>query len=240
MPITCQIERQNPLTNPQAQVKSLALNQELKRCGTKSGRTRCCPFGYSCRDDKECVLDKDQDESYAFLLPVPEYTTTSSSLATTSTASSSVTSDILAIETSEAPERIDQPPLASATAPSNESATPEDEDEDKKGGGISPTGAVTAGTVAGVCCLAGIGIFIWLKWFRKKRTDESPNMSLTRESWGYFSNRSSPSTRHVHLARGPDDKFVITPTTAGFTPTFPPMGPIVEERNSPVELPATP
>ncbi|KAI1056038.1 hypothetical protein LB507_001804 [Fusarium sp. FIESC RH6] len=244
LPITCQIERQNPLTNPSAEVKSLALNQELKRCGTKNGSKRCCPFGYSCRGDKECVLDKDQDESYAFLLPVPKYSTSSpatSSPAATSTAASSVTSDILAVETSEAPDRIAQPPVASATDPSNESATPDDEEEEeKKGGGIGPTGIVTASTVAGVCCLAGIGIFVWMKWFRKKRTDDTPNMSLARESWGYFSHRSSPSTRHLHLARGPDDKFIVTPTTAGFTPSFPPLDPIVEEKNSPVELPATP
>ncbi|QPC79444.1 hypothetical protein HYE68_010196 [Fusarium pseudograminearum] len=240
MPITCQIERQNPLTNPQAEVKSLALNQELKRCGSKSGRKRCCPFGYSCRDDKECVLDEDQDESYAFLLPVPEYSSTSSPTAT-STATSSATSDVLAIETSEAPGRVVQPPSTSAAAPEKESSVPEDEDEeDKKGGGISPTGVVTAGTVAGVCCLVGIGIFVWMKWFRKKRTDDTPEMSLTRESWGYFSDGGSPATRHLHIARGPDDKFIVTPTTAGFTPSYPPLAPIVEERSSPVELPATP
>ncbi|EKJ75619.1 hypothetical protein FPSE_04262 [Fusarium pseudograminearum CS3096] len=240
MPITCQIERQNPLTNPQAEVKSLALNQELKRCGSKSGRKRCCPFGYSCRDDKECVLDEDQDESYAFLLPVPEYSSTSSPTAT-STATSSATSDVLAIETSEAPGRVVQPPSTSAAAPEKESSVPEDEDEeDKKDGGISPTGVVTAGTVAGVCCLAGIGIFVWLKWFRKKRTDDTPEMSLTRESWGYFSDGGSPATRHLHIARGPNDKFIVTPTTAGFTPSYPPLAPIVEERSSPVELPATP
>ncbi|KAI6762968.1 hypothetical protein HG530_008948 [Fusarium avenaceum] len=244
MPITCSVRNQNPSTNPQAQVKTLALDQKLKRCGSKSGTRRCCPFGYSCRGDKECVLDEDQNESYAFLLPVPQYTTTSSSSAATSTAASSVTSDVLSVETSEAPNRIIQPPSA-VPAASTTGSTPDDDDEEKeeKSSGISPTGAVTAGTVAGFCCLAGIGLFVWMKWFRKKRVQDTPdsNMSLARESWGYFSTQSPLSTRHVHLARGPDDKFIITPTTAGFTSQMPPLDPIVEEeRHSPVELPATP
>ncbi|KAM0441583.1 hypothetical protein ACHAQK_005049 [Fusarium lateritium] len=244
MPITCSIRNQNPSTNPQAQVKTLALDQKLKRCGSKSGTRRCCPFGYSCRGDKECVLDEDQDESYAFLLPVPQYTTTSSSAAT-STATSSVTSDILSVETSQAPDRIIQPPSAIPAASTTGSAPDNEEEKEKeeKSSGISPTGAVTAGTVAGFCCLAGIGIFVWMKWFRKKRVQDTPssNMSLARESWGYFSTRSTPLTRHVHLARGPDDKFIVTPTTAGFTPHMPPLDSIVEEeRHSPVELPATP
>ncbi|KAM0348000.1 hypothetical protein ACHAPU_004503 [Fusarium lateritium] len=239
MPITCNVRNQNPSINPQAEIKSLALDHELKRCGSKSGTRRCCPFGYSCRGDKECVLDEDQNESYAFLLPISK-DTTSSSLAATSTTASSATSDVLAVETSEAPDRIVQPPVAIPTASDAESPPPEDDEEEKKSSGIGPTGAVTAGTVAGFCCLAGIGIFVWMKWFRKKRVQDTPNTSLTRESWGYFSTRGTPLTRHVHLARGPDDKFVITPTTAGFTPSVPTLVPITEDRHSPVELPATP
>ncbi|EWZ93369.1 hypothetical protein BFJ70_g8388 [Fusarium oxysporum] len=241
LPITCNIERQNPSTNPEAEVKTLALDRKLKRCGAMNGARRCCPFGYSCKDDKECVLDKDQDESYAFLLPVPEYTSATTS-APTSTTTSSSTSDILSVETSEVPDRVFQPPSASAdpTTSTTESATPDDNEEEEKGSGISPTGAVTAGTVAGVCCLVGVGIFVWMKWFRKKGDRDTPEMSLARESWGYFSTRSAPSTLHLHLARGPDDKFIVTPTTAGFTPSYPPLAPIVDENQSPVELPATP
>ncbi|KAF4345251.1 hypothetical protein FBEOM_753 [Fusarium beomiforme] len=240
MPITCNIERQNPTISPEAEVKTLALDQELKHCGSKNGARSCCPFGYSCKGNKECVLDKDQDESYAFLLPVPEYSSATTA-ASTSTTTSSSTTDVLSIETSEVPDRIVQPPSASAvpTTSTTESSTPEGDGEEKKGG-ISPTGAVTAGTVAGVCCLVGVGIFVWMKWFRKKGDQETPEISLAHESWGYFSTRSTPSTRHLHLARGPDDKFIVTPTTAGFTPSYPPLAPIVEEKQSPVELPATP
>ncbi|KAK2677264.1 hypothetical protein RAB80_006004 [Fusarium oxysporum f. sp. vasinfectum] len=177
LPITCNIERQNPSTNPEAEVKTLALDRKLKR-----------------------------------------------------------------FETSEVPDRVFQPPSASAdpTTSTTESTTPDDNEEEEKGSGISPTGAVTAGTVAGVCCLVGVGIFVWMKWFRKKGDRDTPEMSLARESWGYFSTRSAPSTLHLHLARGPDDKFIVTPTTAGFTPSYPPLAPIVDQNQSPVELPATP
>ncbi|KAF4972063.1 hypothetical protein FSARC_1281 [Fusarium sarcochroum] len=240
LPITCNIASQDPSHNPQAGVKTLVLDRELKRCGSKSGTKKCCPFGYSCKGDKECVLDEDQEESYAFLLPVPESTSTTSPVATPTDTSSSVTSDVLPMETSEVPDRILQPPSATATAATAESSAPDDEDEENSSG-ISPTGVVTAGTIAGFCCVAGVGIFIWMKWFRKKKNLDTPNMPLTRESWGYFSTRSTPSTRFLHLARGPNDKIIVTPSTAGFSPPVPPLAPITEEKEqSPVELPATP
>ncbi|KAF4449805.1 hypothetical protein F53441_7000 [Fusarium austroafricanum] len=242
MPITCNIEMQNSSTYPEAAVKTLVLDEDLKQCGRKNGARRCCPFGYSCRGDKECVLDKDQDESYAFLLPASEHiSTTTSATLTTSTAASSATSDVLSVETSEAPDAVVRPPSAIPTTSTTEPYTPKDDGEGKEDDGVGPTGAVIGGIVAGVCCLVGIGIFVWMKWFRKKKPiQDTPNMPLTRESWGYFSTRSTPSTRHVHITRGPDDRFIVTPITAGFTPGIPPLAPIVEENQSPVELPATP
>ncbi|KAF5019655.1 hypothetical protein F66182_8336 [Fusarium sp. NRRL 66182] len=241
LPITCDIKSLSPSRNPQAEIKSLVLNRELKRCGSKSGTQRCCPFGYSCRDDKECVLDKDQDESYAFLLPVSEYTSRASPVTTPTDTPSLATSDLLSVETSQVPDIVLQPPPVATTAATTEPSTSDDGDGEKSGG-ISPTGAVTAGTVAGVCCLAGIGVFLWMKWLRKKKSRDTPHMPLVRESWGYFSAGGTPSTRHVRLTRGPDDKFIITPTTAGFSPTGPyPLSPAAGgEEQSPVELPATP
>ncbi|KAL6402258.1 hypothetical protein AUP68_14728 [Ilyonectria robusta] len=58
------------------------------------------------------------------------------------------------------------------------------------------------------------------------------------ESWGYFS--TPDSTRRVCLARGPDDKFIVTPSTAGFSPPPVLQEPGYRDNSDPVELPATP
>ncbi|KAF4470113.1 hypothetical protein FALBO_2988 [Fusarium albosuccineum] len=235
-PITCEIGSQDSSKYPGAPIKTLALDKNLKRCGI----ARCCPFGYSCKGGSQCVLDKDQEESYAFLLP--ESTSTTSTISPTSTSSTSTT-DVLSVETSVVPDEVipGAPPSTSATT--TESSSPDDDDEDQgeTQGGVGPTGVVTAGTVAGVCCLAGVSIFVWMKWFRRRRTSpDTPHMPLTRESWGYFSSTGeAPTTRYLRITRGPDDKFVVTPSTAGFSP--PPPPPITEPKpQSPVELPATP
>ncbi|RSL85008.1 hypothetical protein CDV31_016632 [Fusarium ambrosium] len=232
--ITCEIASQDPSKYPGAPIKTLAQDQKLKRCGSKS----CCPFGYSCDEELRCVRDKDQEESYAFLIPEP-----SSTEGPTSTAEPSSTSppEYLPVETSEAPEVIPGTPpraSASATSTSTESSTP-DEEEEQSRSGVEPTGVVTAGTVAGVCCLAGIGIFVWMKWFRRKTPKGTPILHDTRESWGYFSSTGSTPmmTKYLRITRGPNEKFVVTPTTPAFSPLRPPSQ---RRSESPVELPATP
>ncbi|RSM15314.1 hypothetical protein CEP52_000878 [Fusarium oligoseptatum] len=201
--ITCEIASQDPSKYPGAPIKTLAQDQKLKRCGSKS----CCPFGYSCDEELRCVRDKDQEESYAFLIPEP-----SSTEGPTSTAEPSSTSppEYLPVETSEAPEVIPGTPpraSASATSTSTESSTP-DEEEEQSRSGVEPTGVVTAGTVAGVCCLAGIGIFVWMKWFRRKTPKGTPILHDTRESWGYFSSTGSTPmmTKYLRITRGPNEK----------------------------------
>ncbi|KAK0731505.1 hypothetical protein B0H67DRAFT_476289 [Lasiosphaeris hirsuta] len=54
-PISCDVSQQDAEKHPDATVKTTALQGELGKCGT-----RCCPFGYSCSGDKECVKDKNQ------------------------------------------------------------------------------------------------------------------------------------------------------------------------------------
>lgn len=58
-PITCNLALQDADRIPNAGVKTTALDGELGKCG--SG---CCPFGYSCDDDK-CIMDDDQSEAPA-------------------------------------------------------------------------------------------------------------------------------------------------------------------------------
>lgn len=244
-PIVCNLAFQNVTRYPGAAIKTVALDKKLGRCGGA-----CCPFGYICKGDSRCVRDEDQEDSYAFLIP---QSPTTVSVTITPDPTSASPSTVLSIETSGVPDAIisEYPPSASAT----ETTIPAKDDQEKEegGGGISPTGVVTAGTVAGVCAVAGIGIFIWMRFFRKKHppatplTPHTPYSKYRQESWGYFSSPASTPmrTRYLHLARGPDDKFVITPSTARFSPPPPPPPPPppinTEQKNqSPVELPATP
>ncbi|KAF4983196.1 hypothetical protein FZEAL_1353 [Fusarium zealandicum] len=239
-PIICKITFQDPSAYPAAPIKTLALDQKLKRCGSNT----CCPLGYSCEDGTTCVLDKDQEEAYAFLIPGSLSATTETATATHILSTSA--DAVLPVETLDVPDAAITTLPPSASASTTESASPDtqegDEEEENGHGGVSPTGVVTAGTVAGVCCLAGIGIFVWMKWFRKRRTPDTPLMTQTRDTWGYFSSHggTSRSTQYLRVTRGPDDKFIVTPSTAGFPPPLP-LPQIVEEaQQSPVELPATP
>jgi hypothetical protein len=54
-PITCDLSLQDPANLPDATVKTTFLNGELATCGKG-----CCPFGYTCNDESQCVRDADQ------------------------------------------------------------------------------------------------------------------------------------------------------------------------------------
>ncbi|KAK7430342.1 hypothetical protein QQZ08_003090 [Neonectria magnoliae] len=226
-PIVCDVALQDIEEHPDAPIHTLALDKSMKRCGSA-----CCPFGYVCRDGERCQLDDNQTD-YDYLIP--------ESLSKPSSTSTPTSSTALTLETSEVSSTvITEPSSTSTSAPQssnfNNDDEDEDEDEDEEKGKISPAGVVTACTVGGVCCLAGLGIFVWLKWFRKR--PDIPN-TPSHESWGYFSTPGG-STKQLYLARGPDDKFVVTPTTAGFSPPPIPQASGRRDNYSPVELPATP
>ncbi|KPM44051.1 hypothetical protein AK830_g2533 [Neonectria ditissima] len=221
-PIVCDVALQDISNHPDAPIHTLALDKSMKRCGSA-----CCPFGYVCRDGERCQLDDNQD-GYDYLVPESVSEPSSST-------STPVSSTALALATSEVSSTTIPEPSSTSTG-STEPSNSDDGEEDKEKGKISPAGVVTACTVGGVCCLAGLGIFIWLKWFRKR--PDSPN-TPSHESWGYFSTPGG-STKQLYLARGPDDKFVVTPSTAGFSPPPIPQAPGRRDNYSPVELPATP
>ncbi|KAK2612458.1 hypothetical protein QQS21_001562 [Conoideocrella luteorostrata] len=76
LPITCDVNAQDPTTSMKSPIKTLALNSTLPKCAKN---TMCCPFGYSCADDgKMCTKDADQSrlpEGYT-----PPTTTTSTAV----------------------------------------------------------------------------------------------------------------------------------------------------------------
>ncbi|GKT55083.1 hypothetical protein ColTof4_08054 [Colletotrichum tofieldiae] len=55
-PITCNVNLQDPAAHPDAQIKTTALTGKLATCGVD----KCCPFGYTCNKNQQCVMDSDQ------------------------------------------------------------------------------------------------------------------------------------------------------------------------------------
>ena len=78
-PITCDLQQQNATLHPESGLKTTALSGSLQFCGLS-----CCPFGYSCNGDGNCVQDSDQSKAPA--------TSSSASSSPTSSASASPSS----------------------------------------------------------------------------------------------------------------------------------------------------
>ncbi|KAK0119132.1 hypothetical protein ONS95_007994 [Cadophora gregata] len=57
-PIICDVSAQNVTLNNANTLKTTALTIPLPTCGGQ-----CCPFGYSCNSDKNCVMNQDQQDA---------------------------------------------------------------------------------------------------------------------------------------------------------------------------------
>ncbi|KAI0433834.1 hypothetical protein F5Y09DRAFT_297639 [Xylaria sp. FL1042] len=79
------ISLQDPVANPQAVVKTTALTATLPRCGES-----CCPFGYSCDGNVNCVEDEDQLQK-----PLAAVLSSSTAAPPSSTATQSSVSSLL-------------------------------------------------------------------------------------------------------------------------------------------------
>lgn len=83
IPVTCDISKQNGTLNPGSTLMTTALTSVLMQCG--SG---CCPFGYSCNTNDQCVMNANQQKSAP---PAPTSSLPSSNASSpTSTQSASV------------------------------------------------------------------------------------------------------------------------------------------------------
>lgn len=74
-PISCDLSLQDVSGVPDAAIKTTRLKDKQQSCGINT----CCPFGYSCDNDSQCVINKATSSTGA--------TTTSASTSSTSTTS---------------------------------------------------------------------------------------------------------------------------------------------------------
>ncbi|KAK7941078.1 uncharacterized protein PG986_013465 [Apiospora aurea] len=188
-PIVCDLKLQDPASNPNAQVKTTVLNGKLPSCGSN-----CCPFGYSCGDDGNCIMDQDQSKKPQGAKPAP----TSTGAAPNSPVPSP-TSKPPASATSGAS------PSASATAaPASETPVP-------TAPSTFPTGAVIGGAIGGVLGFSAIiiGFLLYRRRQQKKEADDSGSLggrstSSSKYRDSEFHCRGQPQTlgpRGVHISK---------------------------------------
>ncbi|KAK8049769.1 hypothetical protein PG994_011499 [Apiospora phragmitis] len=154
-PIVCDLKLQDPASNPNAQVKTTVLNGKLPSCGSN-----CCPFGYSCGGDGNCVMDQDQSKKPQGAKPAP----TSTGAAPKSPVPSP-TSKPLASGTSGA-----TPSTIATAAPASETA--------KTAPSTFPTGAVVGGAIGGVLGFSAIvfGFLMYRRRQQRKEGDDSGSL----------------------------------------------------------------
>ncbi|EGS17361.1 uncharacterized protein CTHT_0066840 [Thermochaetoides thermophila DSM 1495] len=148
-PIPCEISLQDVSKNPDAVIKTTALNVPLGKCANA-----CCPFGYSCKDD-ECVMNDDQSK-------VPEGFKPSTTVALTPTSTS---------EASLATSRLS----STSTSPTSTaiSVPAEDGGEEGKKSGI-PVGAIAGGVTAAVVIIMGTAILACIFYRKRQAANSSP------------------------------------------------------------------
>ncbi|TLD28366.1 hypothetical protein PspLS_03826 [Pyricularia sp. CBS 133598] len=155
-PILCDVRLQQ---DPRSSVKTTALDSELPKCGKD-----CCPFGYSCNSDSECVKNSDQSKAPPPRAPasisIPPSPTTSPS-ATSSTSS-------------------DTTETATATARPVTSGVPSGGDDNASK--LAIIGGVVGGLI--VLILLGLGVCFCLR--RKKKTQETLPVSGRSTSAGVY------------------------------------------------------
>lgn len=187
-PIVCSIQLQDAALYPDAPILTTALDKQLPRCGNA-----CCPFGYTCSKDRECVLNDNQEDFEAIVPPASTTLPASEQTSIAAHAEEQTPTETLAI--------LVEPDL--------------DQSRDDN---FNPAGLITAATVAGLCLAAVIGMILWMKFGKKKAPEPRPQSreSFTKHrdsgwgSWTSFTTQSPLLPRQLIVKRGPDDKLFVT------------------------------
>lgn len=204
--IPCDLSLEDKSQHPAAVVMTSALTGTLETCGDQ-----CCPFGYSCNGNENCVVNKDQTAK-----PSTSAVTSSTTAAATAT-SGSLTSSAAVHPTS----GTDSSPSATSTSSSGsgsgssavaDSTSTSDSDNSNSSSGSSVTSSqaasIAGGVVAGVAGLVLLGFLVLFCVKKERRRKEaqknggSDDSTDSARSSGSFGNiLASPMTRGGSTAR---------------------------------------
>ncbi|KAI5920077.1 hypothetical protein F4810DRAFT_455415 [Camillea tinctor] len=214
-PITCNLSLQDPVANPQAEIKTTVLDGKLETCSTG-----CCPYGYHCNNN-DCVKDSDQSQkpgtagdATSSAAPSPSATSTDSA-STTPDPESSTTSTAVGHGTSTTSAPAEQSPDPTAANNMNIAAI---------------VGGVVGGLIALIVIIAGVVLL------RNRRKQKAKKRHSSSSSFGNIISAPVPHSEYPNqridfLAKAQSSSIASTPTQA--QGRFPPNSPYSPYANRP-------
>ncbi|KAK7408653.1 hypothetical protein QQX98_009168 [Neonectria punicea] len=157
-PITCDVREQDVKNRPNAPIKTTIFNVELETCGDGT----CCPFGYTCSNNKECLMDDDQSEA-----PAGSETSASTSVEPSATSTTNPSST----------------EAASTTDGSSSTAAPASTDSSDSNSGPATTSII--GGVVGACLLLLVIAIVIFVYIRRRNKRDGTTSEKSAYSWGH-------------------------------------------------------
>ncbi|KAF3055574.1 hypothetical protein GL218_07207 [Daldinia childiae] len=218
-PITCDLALQDPATNPEAEIKTTALDGILETCGTGT----CCPFGYHC-DGTICVKNTDQSQKPE---TKPSSISTSVPTSTSSPASASKTTTVAVSEITSA-----TPPPTSPTAPTAPDTEPTDEPTSEpvteapapSTTGTADTVKIVGGVIGGVVGFVFIILAVIFARYKRKKQLQRREQLQRHDSTSSFGNIISAPVPHAKYPNERIDFLAKQPQSSSprsFTPSSP-------------------
>lgn len=220
-PITCSLVGQNATAYPTSVVHTLNLDGQLPTCGAEdSGTQTCCPFGYSCNGESNCVLTETETPISTGILATATTSRPSSSMAITTTVTSGSATALVAADPTFAPFVPTLEPVSDKHASSNSSSQSK----------TKAIGIATGSAVGGVFVVAGFLAFAWLKRRRLKESLNEKRRSVTQR----LSSMPPPlpPKEHHQVARKKRRSMLSwVPSVINRTPVELPATPVIQPPN---------
>ncbi|KAI1468778.1 uncharacterized protein F4812DRAFT_346583 [Daldinia caldariorum] len=192
-PITCDLALQDPVENPEAEIKTTVLDGVLETCGTGT----CCPFGYHC-DGTTCVKNTDQSKkpdskpsSASPSAPAPTSTNPSTSK-TTTVAVSEITS------TTQPPASPTETDVEPTSVPTNEpTSEPVTETPPTSNSTTAETVKIVGGVIGGVAGFVLVILAVIFARYKRKQQLQRREQLQRHESTSSFGNIISAPVPHA-------------------------------------------
>ncbi|KAK6948327.1 hypothetical protein Daesc_010093 [Daldinia eschscholtzii] len=221
-PITCDLALQDPVQNPEAEIKTTVLDGVLETCGTGT----CCPFGYHC-DGTTCVKNTDQskrpDSKPSSASPsTPAHTSASPSTSkTTTVAVSEITS---ATPPPPSPTETDTEPTNDPTSEPTSEPLTETPPSSPPTSTTAETVKIVGGVIGGVVGFVLIILAVILVRYKRKKQLQRQEQLQRHDSTSSFGNIISAPVPH---AKYPNERldFLAKQPQAGSPRSFAPSSP---------------